>query len=227
MAPYIRKSEGFSLVELAIVLAIIGLLIGGVLKGQELLESARLKSVLTQVNQYRLAVSTFYEKYNALPGDFNHASNYIQKGLKDGNGNGVIEGAGLDGTSHESLSFWAHLAAANLIPHPGDIKGKPAFGAGVPECKFGGGFTVAHTPYPDMPGHWFVIGQMHGSKGNGALFTPAQALSLLMKADSADPSSGFFRVKDGADVPGGSCLKDPHSFNIDYKGAACVLYVAF
>ena len=74
--------EGFSLVELSIALLIIGLIVGGVLKGQELLESARLKSALSQVNEFRLATGVFMDKYNALPGDFDHASEYIAPTLK-------------------------------------------------------------------------------------------------------------------------------------------------
>ena len=104
-----KTLQAFSLVELAIALVIIGLLIGAVLKGQELLASARLKTVITQLNQYRLATNTFMDRYGALPGDYDKASSYIKEGLKNGNNNGVIEGLGLSagggGFNHEATSF--------------------------------------------------------------------------------------------------------------------------
>ena len=134
------KDAGFSLVELAIVLVVLGLLIGGVLKGVELVESARLKSILTQVNEFRIAVSTFIDRYDALPGDYHEASQYIKGTLKDGNNSGFIEGPGLARDS-EACAFWMHLAEAQLIPLPGKIpaQGNARFGHGVPSAKLGGG----------------------------------------------------------------------------------------
>src|SRR5436190_6660545 len=104
-----KKQAGFSLIESAIVLVIMGFLIGGILKGKELIESARLKRVISQLNEYRLATSAFIDKYDALPGDFNKASTLIKQGLQDGNGNGIVEGEGLAAGS-EALHFWSHLA---------------------------------------------------------------------------------------------------------------------
>src|SRR5436190_22725171 len=112
-----KKQAGFSLIESAIVLVIMGFLIGGILKGKDLIESARLKRVISQLNEYRLATNTFLDKYDALPGDFDKASLQIDPRLQNGNGNGIIDGAGLASGS-EALNFWTHVAAAGLIGSP-------------------------------------------------------------------------------------------------------------
>ena len=182
------NEAGFSLVELAIGLVIIGLLVGGVLKGVELIESARLKSLLSQVNEFRVAVSTFVDRYDALPGDYHEASDHVKAGLKNGNNSGVIEGKGLEKNS-QALQFWAHLSEANLLSKPGKTPstGNAKFGAGAPKAKIGGGFTIQHRPYNDMPGHWFVLGEENGSQNNNGGLTPLQAMSLDKKADNGDP----------------------------------------
>lgn len=214
-----KAFKAFSLVELAIVLVIIGLLIGAVLKGQELLESARLKTIITQLNQYRLATNTFVDRYGALPGDYDKASSYISSSLKNGNNNGVIEGLGLSSSggaaSHEALSFWEHLAAAELIPN-----GPP------PPTKMGGVITIAHAPLEGMQGHWFIIGNANGAKNDGALLTPLQCLSLAKKLDTEDPFSGNVQIRNGAQKSGkGQCLKANKVLNTATKDPACVLYV--
>lgn len=214
-----KRYDGFSLVELAIVLVIIGLLVGAVLKGQELLESARLKTIMTQLNQYRLATNTFVDRYGALPGDFDKASSYIKTGLKNGNNNGRIEGFGLSGSggtsNHEALSFWEHLAAAELIPN-----------ASPPSTKLGGIITIAHAPSEGMQGHWFVIGNPNGSKNDGALLTPLQCLSIAKKLDTEDPFSGNVQMRNAAQKGGDTqCLKANKILNTAIKNPACVLYV--
>ncbi|MBL0942664.1 MAG: prepilin-type N-terminal cleavage/methylation domain-containing protein, partial [Alphaproteobacteria bacterium] len=134
-----NHQTGFSLIEMAVVLIVIGLIIGGILKGQELIEAAKLRAVITQLNEYRLAVSTFMERYDGLPGDFNQAKAYIKDSLIDGNHNGSIEGDGLVADS-EAGQFWQHLAAADLIAQPGAQEGQVlGFGKGVPAAHIGGG----------------------------------------------------------------------------------------
>ena len=117
--------QGFTLVELAIVLVIIGLIIGGILKGQELIASARMKSTLTDVDAIRAASATFQDKYGGLPGDYFEGQ--AQLGTPNGitwtapacdganqrcDGDGLIEGNGI---TNETLLFWQHLALGNLI----------------------------------------------------------------------------------------------------------------
>ena len=69
-----RDQAGFTLVEIAIVMVIIGLLIGGVLKGQAMIENAKVKRVVKQADEIRAAVMTFYDKYGVYPGDENLAN---------------------------------------------------------------------------------------------------------------------------------------------------------
>jgi prepilin-type N-terminal cleavage/methylation domain-containing protein len=69
----LNTQEGFTLVELAIVMTIIGLLIGGILKGQELMTNARVTAEVAQVKGISAAMTTFKDMFNATPGDMTGA----------------------------------------------------------------------------------------------------------------------------------------------------------
>ena len=223
MTPLTSKEAGFGLVEIAVTLVIIGLMIGGVLKGLDLIESARLKTVLSQVNDYRLAVSSFIDRYDALPGDYHEAKDYIDSDLKNGNNSGTIDGDGLDVAS-EALSFWSHLSRSNLISRPGTPpnSGNAGFGKGAPPAKIGGGFTIQYRPAEDMPGHWFVLGEENGSKNDKSSLTPLQAMNLDKKADNGDPNSGRIRVKEGSDTLKGKCITGG-KYNTQTTEKACIV----
>jgi prepilin-type N-terminal cleavage/methylation domain-containing protein len=122
-----KHNAGFTLIELSIVLVIIGLIVSGILAGQELIRGASVRATISQVLKYNTAVNTFYMKYNALPGDFSAASSYIV-GATNGDGNGLIGsvlGATNAGTSVpagvplassiEYSNFWHQLAVIGVI----------------------------------------------------------------------------------------------------------------
>lgn len=122
---------GFTLVEMAIVLVVIGLIVGGIFVGRDLVENARVRAQLTQIEKYSAAVKAFQLKYNNfLPGDIPnpHAVNFgfVSRGSNrgQGDGNGIIEGnrinssatnSGVYQTAGETLMFWVDLSAAGLI----------------------------------------------------------------------------------------------------------------
>jgi prepilin-type N-terminal cleavage/methylation domain-containing protein len=218
-----KRQAGFSLIESAIVLVIMGLLIGGILKGKDLIESARLKRVVSQLNEYRLATSAFLDKYDALPGDCNKASTLIKQGLQNGNGNGIVDGAGLASGS-EALNFWTHLSAAGLIgsPGPSEAEGVGDFGKGAPAASIGGGFTVENNPQ-GLNGLWLMLGKKAGDHGNGGLLTPTQAQSIDQKLDNGYPTSGKVRAIDGSDVSSHACVLESGLYNIENHEPVCIL----
>ncbi|MCK9379934.1 MAG: prepilin-type N-terminal cleavage/methylation domain-containing protein [Sulfuritalea sp.] len=114
------KQSGFTLVEIAIVLVIIGLLLGGVLKGQELINSAKIKGIVNDLNGLSTAVYAYQDRYKALPGDDALAGTRWTAIAAPGNGNAKIEGTFNSATAtDETLLFWRELRLANLVG--GDI----------------------------------------------------------------------------------------------------------
>lgn len=103
-----HTQRGFTLVEIAIVLVIIGLLLGGILKGQELITSARVRNLANQIEGIKAAYFGFQDRYRALPGDFNHASTQVPGASQDGNGDGRI-------LATEAIAVWDHLSHAGFI----------------------------------------------------------------------------------------------------------------
>src|SRR5882757_5071306 len=84
---------GFTLVEIAIVLVIIGLLLGGILKGQEMITQARIKNIVNDFNGITVAVTSYQDRYRAIPGDDLNASvRWTTQNPANGNGDGVIAG---------------------------------------------------------------------------------------------------------------------------------------
>ena len=115
-----KQQAGFTLIELAIVLVIIGLLLGGVLKGQELINSAKVKNMATDFKNIQVYIYGYQDKFKSLPGDDNAVANHITgatAATTGTRGNGVIEGAWDTSTDgNESCVFWQHVRMAGLAP---------------------------------------------------------------------------------------------------------------
>lgn len=176
-----RKS-GFTLIELSIVLVMIGLIVGGILVGRDLIRVAELRSVVTDIERFKTAAKTFELKYNCLPGDCLNATDYFGTASNcpggpgtgtqtcNGNGDGMINYGSTANppdpsilASQELFLFWQHLSNAGLIA--GQYKGFAAgansweatVGVTVPASKeFGnGGYGAGNLQFATAPSYNF------------------------------------------------------------------------
>ena len=124
-----RNQAGFTLIEIAIVLVIIGLLLGGVLKGQELINSAKVKNLSSDFKNTPVFIYGYQDKFKALPGDDANVATHVTGGTACtpaaaglcAPGNGIIDGAwNATAITSESFVFWQHVRLAGLAPGPTD-----------------------------------------------------------------------------------------------------------
>ena len=113
-----QKPQGFTLVEIAIVLVIIGLLLGGILKGQEMITQAKIKNIIADFSGVSAAYHGYQDRYRAVPGDDKAADRWT--GATKGDGNGIIVGKWNSTTAtDESLHYWDHLRRAGFVSGSG------------------------------------------------------------------------------------------------------------
>jgi prepilin-type N-terminal cleavage/methylation domain-containing protein len=188
--------KAFTLVELAIVIVIIGLLVSGVLAGQELIKQAKIRSMMKNIDSYKAATYTFKSKYNGIPGDMNRHSVYFQtEGLAEGNSNGIIDQA------NEVFEFWRALSAAKLIK--GTYSGPPTLT--VNSFANDGNFGYAYRCQPYLAGTgtpWGKSGCWMGASNfaqaaflsvysaGWAVLSAADTQSVDVKFDDGNPSTG-------------------------------------
>jgi prepilin-type N-terminal cleavage/methylation domain-containing protein len=195
-----KIQNGFTLVEIAIVLVIVGLLIGGVLKGQEMITNAKLKRIESEGAGLAAAMFSYQDRYLQLPGDDSEADTrftvYDAADSAIGNGNGTIDGAWDMNTatvwndgSEETLKFFAHLRAAGLIP--GGAKD-----ATRPTNAYGGQIGIQNGAL-GLSGHVIIFGAIEGPI----------AKIIEARLDDGDPTTGSIQagetgVADAMSVPG-------------------------
>lgn len=190
-APHAQK--GFTLIEIAIVLVIIGLLLGGVLKGQEMIESGRIKNVVNDFNGISAAYNTYRDRYRAIPGDDIGAvpanrgwAGITGLGPGDGNGNlGVAANPAFAGGNTESTQFWLHLRGAQLI---GGSTTTGVAVASLPSNAYNGRFGVRQASAVGVLGGFAPLALCASN-------LPAKAaIAIDTQLDDGSPATGSIRA---------------------------------
>lgn len=183
-----RKQAGFTLVEISIVLVIVGLLLGAVLKGQELIFNSKVKASFNLGRELTVAMAAYQDRYRQLPGDdsqgttrFPSATPAVTNGNRDGFLNEVANWNCAATQAGDNCRFVHHLRAAGFISGSGSDNLRHAFGGTVDVAQ----------------GNYFV------TNANAAPAMNYRAASLTQKAaaaidtafDDGNPASGTFRCQ--------------------------------
>ena len=181
-----KPQAGFTLVEIAIVLLVVGLLLGGVMKGQALIDSARVKNLAQDLRSVPAMIHAYQDRFRALPGDDPAAVRHLCSGggacTVAGNGNGVINGDWDAGADTESVRLWQHLRLAGLATGSTDT----ADAGFLPRNALGGRVGVQRGgSVLGLPGSLVVC----SDNVPGKLVTP-----LDIALDDGDPTAGSLRA---------------------------------
>ena len=217
------SSSGFTLLELSIVLVIIGLIIGGITVGADMIRSAELNSVVSDFQKYQTSVNTFKLKYNQLPGDMKNATAYwgaahatpatcgitVGTGTQtcDGDGDGELAGISSgDPQNYEVFRFWQQLANAEILS--GNYTGVRGSGGmlhhviaeNTPESRIAGAAWAAGT-YGNYSGNVNLLSHNYGNFF--MIGAPAtNDLPYLAAFTPAEASTIDTKVDDGNPVTG-------------------------
>jgi prepilin-type N-terminal cleavage/methylation domain-containing protein len=212
-----NMQSGFTLVEIAIVLVIVGLLLGGVLKGTELIENSKVKRAANEINGVAAAYNSYVDRYSRVPGDDTQASVTARgaawSGLLGGNNNGVLAGnlnQTFNAANGEGTAFWQHLKAA------GFIKGNPSDTgvSAMPRNAFGGVIGVTHQTVNGLTGLKVCLSQVPGKS----------AVALDNQLDDGRGETGNVRATEGVAAQNTAPLATPLTtpYTEDNEYTVCV-----
>ena len=207
-----RHQSGFTLIEIAIVLVIIGLLLGGVMKGQELINSAKVKNLAADFKNTSLYIYSYQDKYKALPGDDALAASHVTGAttatthalagtLGDGRIDGKWDDYAIGSKGEESYLFWQHVRKAGIATGIEDVNDTTGY---PPRNTLGGLIGVTNSvatkglPIAGLPGSYIICsGNVQGKF--------AKQLDIMM--DDGATSTGSMRVS--AAVSGAGSIDQP------------------
>ncbi len=207
-----RSQQGFTLIEIAIVLVIIGLLLGGVLKGQELVNSAKVKNLAGDLRAIPLFIYAYQDKFKSLPGDDIKTGAHLSNATVASGptthtlGNGIIEGNwDADDTKNENVLFWQHIRLAGLATGSTDFSA--ADKAGLPTNAEGGrvGIQMSQPPITGLSGTYFACSTGIGSK-------LAQQMDNMM--DDGVANGGSLRAMDATTKDAASKFEDNKTYTL-------------
>lgn len=226
--PSLLQQVGFTLIELSIVLVIIGLIVGGVLVGQDLIKAAEIRATVGQYEKYNSAMNTFRTKYNGIPGDLlstqalafgltclGGSATTCTGGTGLGDGNGLLEGAaaGTAAQIGETPLLWRQLADANLVE--GSV--------GTTIVQTSGAMTTAGPASFFLPAklgrgnywvagansgqNYYLLGTVASTSATDAVLTassgltPVEAYNIDTKLDDGMAQTGIVQARGTATAP--------------------------
>ena len=213
---------GFTLIEIAIVLVIIGLLLGGVLKGQELINTARVRALNNSVDGITAAWFSFQDRYRGFPGDYSQASVNLP-GVTTANATNA--GNGLVDTPEERGFVWTHLQAAGYITgsFDGAVVAENEYRCNLTTCPdngFGAGMNLSYTT--QSKGLPATAADAHELITGGGI--PVEVLAELdRKVDDGKPLAGAMQLGVGGADPNWS-TDDSTGCQRDAGGTVGVVY---
>jgi len=241
-----NKQGGFTLVEMSIVLVIIGLIVGGVLVGQDLIKAARIRAVVAQIQSYDTSINAFMGKYDDIPGDISQAVAFGLGAGSDGDGNGSLTPATAATHDGEIGNFWVHLSAANM--GDGSYAIGNVAGTNFPRTKLKKGGVIALSDGSNLA---WIVGTSNtltdatlANWTSSPALTAPEAFGIDSKLDDGVPVTGATVILDAiSTVPnnatatfdttiangagGDDCVANGvnNVYNMSYSSNICILKI--
>lgn len=240
-----EKNSGFSLLEIAIVLVIIGLLAGGVLVGKDLIKAAEIRATVSQYEKINTALNTFRSKYNEMPGDMQRKNAAAfglcpaagcpgADGTGFGNGDGILNDTNTTNVSAyigEPLAFWLQLSMANMIAdklgssltngYAIDVTADSKPGSYFQAAKIGKANYWTAGSGSDGQNYFMLMGVSALTTGVESQYylTPLESFGLDSKIDDGKPNTGIVQARSFVATPI-AVLSDLSATNVASFGTA-------
>jgi prepilin-type N-terminal cleavage/methylation domain-containing protein len=230
---YNNSNKAFNLIELAIVITIISILIVAVVVGNQVIQQAKLRSVINDIKQYKMSTTMFNDAYGELPGDLSNAQSFWPSCSNqtspvnnncNGNGNKKID------MFYEGMRMWEHLSLANLIGESyigiDLIANGSQFNIGINSpkiavrngCYSGNSLENDTNWYNITSSIAFILGKpTTNSYCKNSVFIPQEAFYIDQKIDDGKAETGFFVASEGDDVKDtnpNDCSNGDYNFSI-------------
>lgn len=220
--------KGFSLVELSIVIVIMGLLVVGAVAGKEVLQISKLRGVISEVQKYKVAIESFQQTYDGLPGDIKNATSYWGAAADcvspytaelgktcNGNNDGWVGSNDIEDNT-EPYTAWTQLSLAKMIA--GNYSGagtEAVVGVNSPKSTSfeGAGYSLSYHAVPfayadslarSFPANYLMYGKSHATRNDVlmSILSPSDALYIDSKMDDGTPDFGDVLAGDGGGASG-------------------------
>ena len=244
------SQQGFTLVELSIVLVIIGLIVGGVLAGQALISAAKIRAQMTQLDQFDAGINAFRAKFDCIPGDCNLASGVADSSgvaitaTNAGDGNGVIDysagwtnHAGTASTISESNMAWVEMQAIGVVSGTYTQTTSAASfdpSANLAQAKLGGYVMLGSN---GSSNYYALANYVKASLATTDSIPADASAAIDRKRDDGIPTTGFVTAIDPTatgtspfssttlTTGASACSATAGVYNTGGKTASCVLLV--
>lgn len=222
-----KNISGFSLVEMGIVIVIIGLLVGGILVGRNIVEEGRRQGFISDINKLKAAMNNFKLKYNEVPGDMRDATSYWPSS-DTGNGDGD-ESISMDSHSFEAGRVFEHLSLSGVYVTGLVYVAYTAIQVNIPQSKYSVGSGYQISSYATLYQRTYtknsiIFGEVVGNtySPNQGGIEPVNAYSIDIKMDDGVASSGY--LVGFSETAGTDCIQFAGGGNDSDQASGTVTY---